>query len=124
MAAMTISTGKGEGATSVEVALPEPTTFADPQWAAWNMDEATVCAKAVRQVRVDIANGGGRDLLRGEVRKGTKGAALVAAVQAFVDQWTAGAQGGTRAKVMDARDAKLTKQQIAHFEAQGFKVLV
>lgn len=124
MESMTISTGKGTDATSVEVAIHAPTTFDDPQWAAWNMDEAAICAKAVRQVRVDMANGGARDHLRGEVKAGLKGEKLVASVQKWIDGWTAGAQGGTRAKVMDARGMGLSEQQVKHFESQGFRVLV
>lgn len=122
MGNMTISTGKGASATSVQVNIPEPTTFDDPQWAEWNCSEADICALAVRQIRVDVANGGARDELREAVKRGVKGAALVKVAQDFIDAWKRGAQKGGR-KVLDARGMGLSAKQIAHFEAKGFTVL-
>lgn len=123
MDSMTISIGREADAPSVEVALHTPTTFDDPQWAAWGMDEADICAAAVRTVRVDIANGGARKELRKVVKAHPKDESKwLAPVQAYVDGWKRGRQK-TSTKIMDARGMGFTAKQVAHFEKQGYKVL-
>lgn len=123
MGEMTISIGRGADAPSVTVPLAQPETFDDPQWAAWNCDEADICALAVRQIRVDIANGGARDALRDVVKAHPKSSdKWLAPVLAKVRGWKRGAQRTSR-KVMDARGMNLTEAQVAHFEGQGFTVL-
>jgi hypothetical protein len=108
-ATMKVSTGKGTDAVSVEVALPNPTTFDDPQWKRWGMDEADICAAAVQNVRVLIANGGARKELRKAVRRKVTGDALVNVVQDFVAGWTKGRSGASK-RVIDLRAVPGMKQ--------------
>lgn len=124
MATMKISTGKAKDAPSVEVNLPEPQTFNDPQWKKWNMSEADVCACALRTVRVDIANGGAREKLRDTVEANKKDKSKWAApVQAFVDSWKRGTQKQAAVKILDVRGMEFTPEQIEHFEKQGYKII-
>lgn len=125
---MTVSTGSGKGATSVKVTLPIPQTDAD--WRKhFNLTPAERDAKAMRQVAVDVANGGGRDSLREGVKMGLKGKELQKHVQAFYNDWRAGTRT-TKVPVQDLRElpdifgAEQLQVMVESAEEQGFHVLL
>lgn len=125
---MQVSNGRGPDATSVDVTLHVPTTDAD--WVKrYNITPAERDAKALRQVRVDVANGGARDALREGIKLGLKGKELQSHVQEFVDSWRSGVRS-TKVPVQDYRELPdifgaeqlATMKQAA--EEQGFHVLL
>lgn len=125
---MTVSNGRGADAIGVEVTLRSPKNDAD--WRTmYNITPAERDAKALRQVRVDIANGGARDALREGIKMGLKGKKLQEHVQTFVDGWRSGART-TKVPVQDLRKLEgiLGAEQLAAVkesaEEQGFHVLI
>lgn len=118
MGSITVSIGKGKDAPSVVLPFPEPSTFDDPQWERWNCSEADICALAVRQVRVDWANGGGREALREAVKAFPKQPdKWLAPVKAHLDAWKRGVQRTAKKQVIDLRGTKFSADQIAGIQA-------
>lgn len=127
-ATMKVSNGREADAIGVEVTLREP--LSDKDWLAfYNITPRERDAKALRQVRVDIANGGARDRLRTGIEMGLKGAKLQAFVQEFVDNWRSGATSKS-VPVQDFRGLEdvLGAEQLAAVvesaEKQGFHALL
>lgn len=114
---MQVSNGKGPKAIGVEVTLDVPAN--DAEWRKrYNLSPAERDAKALRQVRVDIANGGARDTLREGIKKGLKGAELKAHVQKFVDDWRSGTRT-TKVPVMDLRNIPLGAEQLVAIQTEN-----
>lgn len=122
MATMTVTAKAIHDDATATIEIPEPQTFDDPQWAAWNLDEAAMCGKIMRQLRVDWANGGLREEIGKAYARGLRGDDLTTVAVEWLSAWKAGEQRGG-GKVMDARGLNLTKAQVKHFEKQGFTVL-
>ena len=123
---MTISTGKSKTAPSVEVQIKVPAN--DAEWLKfYGINRAERDRKALRQVRVDIANGGARDHMRGLVKRGVEGEALVKEMQTWVNGWRNG-QKTIQVPVLDLRgmESVLGAEQIAALvkDNPGHKVLL